>query len=383
MRSCCGPALAATEEMNDAPAGSHRVATNPPVDPGRGEWANPPEAMMFAAMTNGLPLGLGGAPLGNLFTAIDDDAALALVRAAWASGCRSFDTAPHYGNGLSEHRLGQALRGFDRAAFSLSSKVGRLLLPDAAAAREQNGYVGVLPFVQAWDYSAHGVRRSVEDSLQRLGLAALDAVYVHDCDAGVHGQDYARVLRQVVGEALPELRRMQRDGLLRHIGLGVNDVQVCLDVLHQAELDCILLAGRYSLVDHGALAELLPLCERRGVRIALGGVFNSGILATGVRGGLGAPLRFNYAQAPQHWIDRVGAVEDICGRHQVPLRAAALQFPLAHPAVEIVLLGPQDRSQWDDGVTMLGHAVPEAFWQELRAARLVPEAAPLPVPERA
>lgn len=359
------------------------VATKPPLGAGRGERSGRTEAMMFAAMTNSLRLGLGGAPLGNLFGAIDDGAALALVRAAWDSGCRSFDTAPHYGNGLSEHRLGQALRGCDRATFTLSSKVGRLLLPDAAAARDQNGYVDVLPFVQAWDYSARGVRRSVEDSLQRLGLAGLDAVYVHDCDAGVHGQEYPRVLRQVVGEALPELRRMQREGLLRHVGLGVNDVQVCLDVLRQAELDCLLLAGRYSLVDQTALAELLPLCERRGVRIALGGVFNSGILATGVRGVSGAPLRFNYAQAPQHWVDRVGAVEDICARHRVPLRAAALQFPLAHPAVEIVLLGAQDRSQWDDGVLMMGHAVPDAFWQELRVARLVPEAAPLPVLVRA
>lgn len=339
--------------------------------------------MMFSPMTNGLPLGLGGAPLGNLFAAIDDDAALALVRAAWASGCRSFDTAPHYGNGLSEHRLGQALRGCDRAAFTLSSKVGRLLLPDASAPRDQNGYVDVLPFVQAWDYSARGVRRSVEDSLQRLGLAALDVVYVHDCDAAVHGPDYSRVLRQVVDDALPELRRMQGEGLLRHVGLGVNDVQVCLDVLRLADLDCLLLAGRYSLVDHAALPDLLPMCEQRGVRVALGGVFNSGILATGVRGGAGAPLRFNYARAPQSWIDRVAAVEDVCARHAVPLRAAALQFPLAHPAVEIVLLGPRDRSQWEDGVAMLGHAVPDAFWQELRATERVPLAAPLPAAQRA
>lgn len=334
--------------------------------------------MMFSPMTNGLRLGLGGAPLGNLFTAISDDAALALVRVAWETGCRSFDTAPHYGNGRSEHRLGQALRGYDRSVCTVSTKVGRLLLPDASAPRSQNGYVDVLPFVQRWDYSARGMRRSVEDSLQRLGMARLDVVYVHDCDAGVHGADYARVLRQVVDEALPELRRMQHEGLLRHIGLGVNDVQVCLDVLRESTLDCLLLAGRYSLVDHSALAQLLPLCEQRGIRIALGGVFNSGILATGVRGGGTTALRFNYAQAPQEWIARVGAVEDLCALHGVPLRAAALQFPLAHPAIEIVLLGPQDRAQWDDGVAMLGHAIPAAFWHAIRAQALVPAGAPLP-----
>lgn len=334
--------------------------------------------MLFSSMTDGLRLGLGGAPLGNLFAALGDEAAQALLHAAWDSGCRSFDTAPHYGNGLSEHRFGQALRGRDRASFTLSTKVGRLLRPSVTAPRAQNGYVDVLPFVQSWDYSARGVRRSVEDSLQRLGMATLDAVYVHDCDAAVHGADYPRVLCEVVEESLPELRRMQDEGLLRHVGLGVNDVQVCLDVLHRADLDCLLLAGRYTLVDHGALAELLPLCEQRGVRIAAGGVFNSGILATGVRAGGGAPTRFNYAQAPQHWIDRVAAVEDVCMRHGVLLRAAALQFPLAHPAVEIVLLGPQDRAQWNDGVAMLGQAVPAAFWQDLRAAGLVPPTAPLP-----
>ncbi|MEO7940801.1 MAG: aldo/keto reductase [Burkholderiaceae bacterium] len=338
--------------------------------------------MIFAPMTGGLRLGLGGAPLGNLFVPISDEAALALVRGAWDAGCRTFDTAPHYGNGLSEHRLGQALRQYERSACTVSTKVGRLLLPDVLAPRSQNGYVDVLPFVQAWDYSARGVRRSVEDSLQRLGLAALDVVYVHDCDAGVHGADYPRVLRQVVDEALPELRRMQHEGLLRHIGLGVNDVQVCLDVLHQSNLDCLLLAGRYSLVDHSALAQLLPLCVQRGVRIALGGVFNSGILATGVRGDGATPLRFNYAQAPQEWVARVGAVEDLCDRHGVALRAAALQFPLAHPAVEIVLLGPQDRAQWDDGVAMLSQPIPDPFWHALRAQGLLPADAPLPVSKR-
>lgn len=336
--------------------------------------------MIFLPCTDGLRLGLGGAPLGNLFSALGDDAAQALVQQAWQGGCRTFDTAPHYGNGLSEHRLGRALRRTPTPDFVLSTKVGRLLLPDAAAPRDQNGYVDVLPFRQAWDYSARGVRRSVEDSLQRMGLARVDVAYVHDCDAAVHGADYARVLRQVVDEALPELRRMQAQGLLRHVGLGVNDVQVCLDVLRLADLDCLLLAGRYSLVDHGALARLLPVCAQRGVRVALGGVFNSGILATGVRGR--APVRFDYAAAPAQWISRVAAVEDLCDRHGVPLRAAALQFPLAHAAVEIVLLGAQDRQQWLDGVEMMRHPIPAAFWHELRERGLVPPAAPLPGPGR-
>lgn len=334
--------------------------------------------MIFPACTDGPRLGLGGAPLGNLFTAIDDAAAMNLLQSAWDAGCRTFDTAPHYGNGRSEHRMGQVLRNMPRTAFVLSTKVGRLLIPDAAAPRNQNGYVDVLPFRQTWDYSAAGVRRSIENSVQRLGLACIDVAYIHDCDAAVHGADYPRVLRQVVDEALPELRRLQQQGLLQHIGLGVNDVQVCLDVLAQANLDCLMLAGRYTLVDHSALAQLLPVCEQRGVRIALGGVFNSGILATGVRGATQAPVRFNYANAPKEWVDRVGAVEDLCARHGVPLRAAALQFPLAHPAVEIVMIGAQESAHWNDARAMSVQPIPPAFWNELRARGLVPGTAPTP-----
>ena len=334
--------------------------------------------MIFPPTRDGLALGLGGAPLGNLFEAIADDQAQAVLSAALSDGCRSFDTAPHYGNGLSEHRFGRALRQVERKSFVLSSKVGRILRPDADTPRDQNGYVGVLPFTQAWDYSAAGVRRGVEDSLQRLGLARLDVVYVHDCDAATHGTSYPEVLRRVVEEALPELQRMRREGLLRHVGLGVNDVQVCLDVLRRADLDCLLLAGRYSLIDHSALPELLPLCVQRGVRIALGGAFNSGILATGVR--QRQAVRFNYAPAAQAWVDRVAAIETVCDRFGVPLRAAALQFPLAHNAVEIVMLGAQDAVQWQDAVAMMGHAIPAAFWDALRDHGLLSPATPTPGP---
>lgn len=314
--------------------------------------------------------------MGNLFAAVSDEAASANLAAALRSGCHCFDTAPHYGNGLSEHRIGTGLRQLARGEFVLSSKVGRLLSPDANAPREQNGYRDVLPFTQRWDYSAAGVRRSVEDSLQRLGVAHLDVAYVHDCDAATHGARYPQVLQQVVQEALPEMRRMQEEGLIGHVGLGVNDVQVCLDVLHQADLDCLLLAGRYSLIDHSAWPALLPFCVQRGVRIALGGAFNSGILATGVHAR--QALRFNYAPAPQAWVDRVAAIELVCDEFGVPLRAAALQFPLAHPAIEIVMVGVQDASQWCDAVAMMERAVPLSFWSALRERGLLDRAMPVP-----
>ena len=331
--------------------------------------------MIFPPTPHGLRLGLGGAALGNLFTAVSDADAQTLLASALTGGCRTFDTAPHYGQGRSEHRFGQALQGLQRDSFVLSTKVGRILVPDASAPREQNSYVDVLPFSQHWDYSAAGVRRSVEDSLQRLGLARLDVVYIHDCDRACHGEGYPQVLAQVIGEALPELQRMKAEGLLRHVGLGVNDVQVCLDVLRQTNVDALMLAGRYSLLDQSSLPELLPLCSQRGVRLALGGVFNSGILATGTRAG---QALFNYAAAPPEWLERAGRIEDICLAHDVPLRAAALQFPLAHPAVDVVMVGARHQREWQDAVSMLQRPIAAAFWQALRQAGLLPDDAPVP-----
>jgi D-threo-aldose 1-dehydrogenase len=340
--------------------------TSTPFSP----WLFPPCA------GSGARLGLGGAPLGNLFARVEDAAARCLLDAAWDSGCRSFDTAPHYGHGLSERRFGDALRARDRSTFVLSSKVGRLLTPDPAAPADQHGYVGILPFSQRWDYSAAAVRRSLEDSLQRLGLARLDVLFVHDCDAASHSPNADAVRRQVIGEALPALHALKSEGLVRAVGLGVNDVQIVVDVLRDADLDSLLLAGRYSLLDHSALPELLPLCSARGVRIALGGAFNSGLLATGTRGG--GVARFNYAPAAQTWVERTAHIEAVCDAHRVPLRAAALQFPLAHPAIDVVMVGARNAAEWQDALAMVQRPIPAAFWRDLRAAGLLPEAAPTP-----
>ncbi len=339
--------------------------------------------MIFPGTASGLRLGLGGAPLGNLFRALAEAQAQAVFDAALADGCASFDTAPHYGNGLSELRFGRALRALPRERYMLSSKVGRLLLPDRSAAPDQNGFIDGLPFTQRWDFSAAGVRRSVEDSLQRMGLSHLDVAFLHDCDAVNHGERYPELLRQVIDEALPELHRMRREGLLRHIGLGVNEVQVCLDLLREQRpgvgIDCLLLAGRYTLLDQSALPRLLPECLARGVRVMLGGVFNSGILATGVSNHSATPT-FNYAPASPEWISRAAAIEGVCEQFEVPLRAAALQFALAHPAVELVLAGVQDGAQWRDLVAMLRFPVADLFWRTLRERGLVAAEAPLPVP---
>ncbi len=333
--------------------------------------------MIFPATRDGLMLGLGGAPVGNMYSAITDDAAQALLQAVYADGCVSFDTAPHYGNGRSEQRYGRLLSGVPRDSFVVSTKVGRLLTPDANAPRDHGAYVDVLPNVQHFDYSRAGVRRSIEDSLVRLGIARIDVAYVHDCSVMTHGDKAPAVVRQVITESIPELQGMRREGLIRHIGVAVSHWQTCIDILREAELDCLLLAGRYTLLDHSALTGLLPLCDARGVRIALGGVFNSGILATGV--GPGAqPLRFNYEPAPAELVARVAAIEVQCARFGVPLRAAALQFPLAHPAIELVLAGVKSVAHWQDAAAKLRHPIPVEFWQALRSAGLIPDAAPTP-----
>jgi D-threo-aldose 1-dehydrogenase len=320
-------------------------------------------------------IALGGAALGNLFAPVDDGEVRALMTTAWDEGCRRFDTAPHYGHGLSEHRMGEALRARPRREFILSSKVGRILTPRADVPREQHAYVGGLPYVQQWDYSATGTRRSVEDSLQRLGVSHLDIAYVHDMDALTHGERAASVLRQVLDETLPTLRQLVREGLVGAIGLGVNDHEAVLQVLRHADIDAVLIAGRYTLLDHAALPRMLPECLARGVRVSLGGVFNSGLLATGTRGGL---ARFNYGPASAEWIERTRRIEAVCEAQGVPLRAAALQFVMAHPAVSELLLGARSVAEWRDCRAHLAQPIPADFWRALRHAGLIPPDAPTP-----
>ena len=328
------------------------------------------------------PLGFGGAPLGNLFSAIADDAASTLVRRAFDRGIRYFDTAPHYGNGLSEHRIGAALRELSRDAYALSTKVGRLLVPDRNAPRDQYGYVGVLPFVQRWDYSREATLRSIDDSLQRLGLARIDYVFIHDVARDAHGDAQPARFREAMEGAVPALARLKAERVIAGFGLGVNDWQVCVDALAHADLDLLLLAGRYTLLDQTALPELLPLCAARGTRIVLGGPFNSGILATGTRSADGRPAYFDYAPASAEVLDRARAIEAVCAAHRVSLKAAALQFPRAHPAIACVLAGARSEAELDENIALMSEPIPDAFWRDLRAERLVAEAAPLPCDAR-
>jgi D-threo-aldose 1-dehydrogenase len=324
------------------------------------------------------PFGFGGAPLGNLFAPIRDIDAVALVRDAFTRGIRYFDTAPHYGSGLSEHRFGAALRGRPRDDFVLSTKVGRLLTADRNAPRNQHGYVDVLPFVQHWDYSRDGTLRSVDDSLQRLGMARIDYVFIHDVARDAHGDAQPARFREAMDGAVPALARLKAEGVIKGYGLGVNDWRVCVDAMAHADLDLLLVAGRYTLLDQTALPELLPLCLKRNTRIVLGGPFNSGILATGTRPADGRPLYFNYAPADAGVVARVAAIEAVCAAHGVPLKAAALQFPRAHPAVACVVAGARTVAELDENHALASLAIPADFWRDLRAQRLIAADAPLP-----
>ncbi|NVD43271.1 aldo/keto reductase [Ensifer sp. HO-A22] len=278
----------------------------------------------------------GAAGLGGLYRECTRDAAMATLDAAWAARLRYFDVAPYYGLGLAERRVGDFLRDKPRDSFVLSTKVGRLLHPVPEAEVPDYSYVKPLNFDVAYDYSYDAIMRSVEFSYARLGLNRIDILYVHDIGVYTHGAARNAVyLKQLLDSGLRALEELKAGGVIAAYGLGVNEVPVCLDVMRHADIDCILLAGRYTLLDRSAVAELLPLCEKKKTSLIVGGVFNSGILATGPVDG----AHFDYMPASSEVRDKVGAMERIARERGVPLAAAAMQFPLDNPVVASVLLG--------------------------------------------
>jgi len=318
-------------------------------------------------------LGFGGAPLGNLYEAVGDDQAQQALAAAWALGLRYFDTAPLYGNGLSEHRIGRFLRGQPRDGYVLSSKVGRVLSADASAAEAQSGYVQALRCRVDFDYSADGALRSIDDSLRRLGVDRLDIAYIHDVDVRTHGAMQPQRFREAMDGAMPALRRLRDEGVLRAIGLGVNETQPCIDALKHGDFDCFMVAGRCTLLDSSAHRALIPACAARGVQLVVAGAYNSGILATGAVPG----ARYDYEPASAAMRDRVARIEGVARTHGVPLRAAALQFALGHPVVSQVMVGVRSAAEVADAESMFKQPVPAAFWSALQEQGLLaPDATP-------
>jgi len=293
---------------------------------------------------------------------------------AWDAGIRVFDTAPMYGHGLAEIRTGQALRWKNRADFVLASKVGRLLKHARRAEIDFAPWVNAAPFTMQFDYSYDGTMRSIEDSLQRLALEHIDIMFIHDIDVFTRGADQPEVFKQAMDGCYRALAALRDQGVVKAIGVGVNEWQVCHAALQQRDFDCFLLAGRYTLLEQDALDAFLPLCEARGAAVLVGGGFNSGILATGAKAG----AKYNYAPAPAAIMEKVARIETVCAAHNVPLAAAALQFVVAHPAIPSFIAGTRTVAQLQQNLAWFSHPIPPAFWSDLKSKGLLREDAPTP-----
>jgi D-threo-aldose 1-dehydrogenase len=308
-------------------------------------------------------LGLGTAPLAGLFAEVPEEQALAVIERSWDAGIRFYDTAPLYGHGLAELRVGKALRDEPRSEFTLASKVGRLLRADAPPEPGQS-FRGTPPVNPVFDFSYDGVMRSVEESRERLGIERIDILHIHDPD-----DHYDAAL----AGAYLALDRLRTDGVIGAVGAGMNQAEMLTRFAREANFDCFLLAGRYTLLDQVALKELLPVCLEKGVAIIAGGVYNSGILADPKPG-----AHYNYQAASPELIERAQRIGAVCARHGVPIKAAAIQFPLGHPAVTCVVVGCRSVAQLDESIAMFELPIPSAMWQELKHEGLLAPETPTP-----
>ena len=320
-------------------------------------------------------LGFGAAPLGNLYRAISDDDAQAILTRAWDGGVRYYDTAPLYGLGLSETRLNRFLRDKDRDSYVLSTKVGRLLQPCAPAERDGFGkWFDVPARTERYDYTYDGVMRSVEFSLERLGLDRIDILYGHDLDVFNHDTQaqLTEKLTEFINGGYKALLTLRDQGVIKAFGAGVNAWEPCAWLAERGDFDLFLLAGRYTLLEQEPLKHFLPLCTARGIGVVIGGAYNSGILATGPKPG----AFYNYDPAPPEILDRVARIQAICADHNVRMVDAAFQFPLRHPAVVSVIPGGQGMTEMNSNIAAYGAQIPDALWEALKAAGLMRKDAP-------
>ncbi len=323
-------------------------------------------------------LGFGAATIGNLFRPVPEETAQAMLDTAWDAGVRVFDTAPSYGNAVSEYRVGSNLRERQpRSEYIVSTKMGYLLKPGDPAEAANESWVKPGAFHTVYDYSYDGAMRSVEDSLQRMGVQYIDVMYIHDTDPfmmpGFWRDKFEEALDPKTGAA-KALIQLRDEGVISGWGFGINHWEPCHEALQRADLDCFLLAGRYTMLDLDVLDEFLPLCVERDVAIMLGGGFNGGILATGDVPG----AKYQYAPANEEIRARVRGMQAICDRHNVPLPAAALQFPIAHPAVPTIIPGGRTVEQFQGSIDLIEYSIPADFWAELKAEGHIREDAPTP-----
>ena len=319
-------------------------------------------------------LGFGCAPLGDLYDLLDDDVALNAIAAAARAGVTLFDVAPLYGRGLAEHRLGTVLKRLARDSFVLSTKVGRWLKPAPGGPTTPTRARGGLSFDVMIDYSYDGTMRAFEQSLHRLALPSVDIALIHDVDVWTHGDAIEDRFKEAMNGAYRALDELRRAGVVKAIGVGVNESAMCVRFARAGDIDAVLLAGRYSLLEQPALADFLPLALEKGIGVMLGGVFNSGILATGAVEG----AKYNYRPAPAEILDRVRRIDKVCASHGVALPVAAMQFALGHPAVSSLVIGAVAPAEVMRNVAALTEPVPGSLWAELKRQGLLDAGAPVP-----
>ena len=310
-------------------------------------------------------LGFGGGPLGGLFAPLDEETAAGALTAAWDCGVRWFDTAPHYGVGQSEHRTGHFLQARPRSEFTLSTKVGRLLLPQESGGRTDEHFEVPASRRRVWDFTRDGVRRSVEDSLTRMGADSVDVLFLHDAEG--HFEEALR-------DGYPALAELRAEGVVKAVGAGMYDTALLTRLVTETDVDAVMLSGRYTLLDHSALDELLPACEERGVSLLAASVFNSGLLATPRPA---QDAHFDYRPAPAELVRRAHRIADVCESHGVTLPEAAMAFPLLHPAVAGIAVGMRSAEEVRGNIASFGAVIPAGVWTDLRAEGLLDERAPL------
>ena len=318
--------------------------------------------------------GVGGGPFGNLMKPMTDEDARLTLRTAWESGFRYFDTAPVYGFGLSERRLGEAFRALRREEAVISTKVGRILRPDPTWHPFRRMFPDAAPFRPDYDYSYDGVMRSYEHSIQRLGFERVDILYMHDISAETHGEALPPLFRTAMDGGYRAMDELRRNGDVRAIGLGVNEWEACDAAMDRGKWDVFLLAGRYTLLEQGPLDTFLPRCQRENVSLVIGAPLNSGILASGAVPG----ATYNYEPPSPEVFARVQGIEEVCRSHGVPIAAAALQFPLTHPNVVSVIPGMASRAELEWNVERMAQPIPNSLWADLKAQALLRADAPTP-----
>jgi D-threo-aldose 1-dehydrogenase len=327
-----------------------------------------------ATDVNVTALGFGAAPLGGVFDVMDEDVCRATVNRAWDVGARLFDTAPLYGHGLSELRLGAVLRQKPRDEFRLSTKVGRYLRPGVPGKIDMGQWQQSIGFETVYDYSYDAAFREVEQSLMRLGIPRIDILLIHDVDVWTHGDGYEQRYKEAMEGSYKALRKLRDEGTVGAIGVGINEADVCARFARDGDFDCFLLAGRYTLLEQGALDDFLPLCVEKNIGIMLGGPYNSGILATGAVPG----AKYNYKDAPPEILAQVARIQAVCQRHGVPIAAAAIQFPLAHSAVASMIPGGVTPYEVSRNAALMQVKIPADLWAELKHEGLLRDDAPVP-----